>query len=118
VESRGIRRRLWTALGTFKPVHVSLEFGAGESAAAADVYATQPSALHERVHRRAADTEDLRGLRGREEEPIGGQDVRKRLRITHVDISRISRALLHEGCRTTVGERPAEHLQSIASDAH
>ena len=103
---------------SLEPAHVALELCLGDPAAAADVYGTQLPALHERVHRRATDAEDLRGLLGREEEPIGGHDVPKRLRITHVDLSRISRALLRDGCRTTVGERPSEHLQYLSSHTH
>ena len=98
-------------------MHVALDLCLAYSAAAADVYGTQLSALHERVHRRATNAEDLRDLFGREKEPIGGNDVPKRLRITHVDLSRISRALLREGCRTTVGEQPAEHLQCLTTQA-
>jgi hypothetical protein len=118
VDSRGVRRRLWTRRGSLEPAHVALDLGLGYPAAAADMYGTQLPALHERVHRRATDAEDLRGLFGGEEEPIGGHDVPKRLRITHVDLSQISRAMLRDGCRTTVGERPSEHLQYFPSRTH
>ena len=75
---------------SIEPADVAVELCLGDPAAAANVHGTQIPALHERVHRRAADAEDLRRLLGREEKPTGGHDVAERLRITHVDISRFS----------------------------
>jgi hypothetical protein len=118
VDSRGVRRRLWRRRGSLQLTHVALELCLGDAAAAADVDGTQIPALHEGVHSRATDAEDLRGLFGREEEPIGGRDVSERLRITHVDLSQISRALLRGGCRTTVGERSAADLQFLSSQTN
>jgi hypothetical protein len=89
---------MWTRRGSLKPADVAVEFGMGDAAAAADVYGTQLSALHERVHRRATDAEDLRRLLGREEKPAGGLDVPRRLRITHVGLSGIDRAFLRDAC--------------------
>ena len=74
---------------SLEPVHVALDLCLRYPAAAADVHGTQLPALHERVHRRAADAEDPRGLFGSQQKPIGGQDVAEGLRITHVGISRI-----------------------------
>ncbi len=113
VDSRGVRRRMWTRGESLEPAHVALYLRLGYPAAAADVYGTQIPALHERVHRRATDAENLSGLFGREEEPIRGHGVPKRLQITHVDISRISRAFVRDGCWPTMGERPSEHLQYL-----
>ena len=53
---------MWTGRGSLEPADEAVELGLRDSAAAADVYGTQIPALHERVHRRAADAEDLRGL--------------------------------------------------------
>src|SRR4051794_29194208 len=101
---------------SLEPAHVALNLCLGYPTAAADVHGTQLPALHECVDRRATDAEDVRGLLGGEEESIGGHDVPKRLRIIHIDISRISR-VLREDLRTTVGERPVEHLQCLTSQA-
>jgi hypothetical protein len=116
VDSRGVRRRLWTKWQSLEPVDEALDLCLGDPAAAPDVYGTQLPSLHERVDRRATNPEDLRGFLGSEEEPIGVHDVPKRLRITHVVLSRLSRAVLRDGCRATVGERPSEHLQYLISD--
>jgi hypothetical protein len=113
VDSRGVRRRLGTRWERLEPVHVALNLCLGYPTAAADVHGTQLPALHECVDRRATDAEDVRGLLGREEESIGGHDVPKRLRITHVGLSRIDRAFLRDGCPATVGQQPSEHLQSV-----
>jgi hypothetical protein len=102
---------MWTRRGSLKPADVAVEFGMGDAAAAADVYGTQLSALHERVHRRATDAEDLRRLLGREEKPAGGLDVPRRLRITHVGLSGIDRAFLRDACP----ERWGSGLQNISS---
>jgi hypothetical protein len=85
---------MWTRRGSLKLADVAVELCLRNPAAAADVHGMQIPTLHQRVHRRATDAEDLRRLLGREKEPIGGHDVPERLRITHVDLSRISRALL------------------------
>jgi hypothetical protein len=90
VDSRGVRRRMWTGRGGLEPADVAVELCLGDPAAAADVDGAQIPALHKRVHRGAADAEDLRRLLGREEKPTGGHDVSEWLRITHVEISRIS----------------------------
>jgi hypothetical protein len=111
VDSRGVRRGLWTRWESLEPAHVALDLFLGDPAAAADVHGTQLPALHERVHRRATDAEDLRGLFGSEEKASGSGDVPKRLRITHVDLSWISRALVRACCRTTSGSG----LQNISS---
>jgi hypothetical protein len=118
VDLSGVRRRMWTGRGSLKPADVAVELRLRDPAAAADVYGTQIPALHDRVHSRAADAEDLRRLLGREKEPTGSYDIPKRLRITHVDLSQISRAMLRDGCRATVGERPSEHLQYLRSRTH
>jgi hypothetical protein len=114
VDSRGVRRRKWTGRGSLKLADVAVELCLRDPAAAADVYGTQIPALHERVHRRATDAEDVRRVFGSEKKPSGGHDGPERLRITHVDISRIS-LVQRGGFRTTVGERPAVLLQSLAS---
>src|SRR4051794_19372632 len=114
VDSRGVRRRLWTGWESLEPAHVALDLRLGYPAAPADVYRAQLPALHERVNRRATDTQDLRCLFGREKQTVAGHDRPERLRINHVDLSRISR-VLRGGCRTTMGERPAEDLQSLSS---
>ena len=93
VDSRGVRRRLWTRRESLEPAHEALDLCHGYPAGAADVYGTQLPVPHECVHRCAADAEDLRGLFGSKEETVGGHDVSERLRITHVDPSRLSRAL-------------------------
>jgi hypothetical protein len=93
----GVRRGLWTRWESLEPAHVALDLCLGDPAAAADVHGMQLSALHERVHRGATDAEGLRSLFGSEEEPIRGHGVPKRLQITHVDLSRISRAFLRDG---------------------
>lgn len=105
---------MWTSRGSLEPADVAVELCLRNPAAAADVYGTQIPALHERVHRRTADAEDPRGLFGREEETVGGHEVQKRLRIIHIDLSRISR-VPSGGLSTTVRERPAEHLQCLIS---
>src|SRR3954454_9053171 len=94
--------------------NVALELRLGDPAAAADVHGPQIPALHERVNGRATDAKDVGGFFRGEEESIGGHDAPERSHITHVLISRISCAL-RGGLRTTVGERPAEHLQSVLS---
>ena len=104
---------MWKERLSLEPANVALELDPGYPAAATDVYGPQITTLHERVHRRATDPEDFRGLFGSEEEPIGGHDLPKRLLITHVGLSRISRAMLRDGCRPTMGERPSEHLQDL-----
>jgi hypothetical protein len=91
--------------------HIARDFRLRDPAATADVDGTQFSALHERVHRRATDAEDLRRLLGREEKRFGGHDVPKRLRTIHVDLPRISRALL---CSAAV-RRWGSGLQKISS---
>jgi hypothetical protein len=118
VDSRGVRRRMWTGRGSLKLADVAVELCPRDPTAAADVYGTQIAALHERVHRRAADPEDLRRLLGGEEEPTGGHDVAERLRITHVGLSRIDRAFLRDGCHATVGQRSSEHLQYVPRRTH
>jgi hypothetical protein len=82
---------MWTGRGSLKPADVAVELCPRDPTAATDVYGTQSPALHERVHRRAADPEDLRRLLGREEKPTGGHDVAERLRITHVNLPDQSR---------------------------
>ncbi len=78
---------MWTGRGRLKPADVAVKLCLRDPAAAADVYGTQVPALHERVHRRATDAQDVRRLLGRKEKPTGGQNVAERLRITHVEIS-------------------------------
>jgi hypothetical protein len=104
---------MWTGRGSLKPADVAVELCLRDPAAAADVYGTQIPALHERVHRRAADAEDLRRLLGREEKPTGGHDVAERLRITHAEISWISCCLwrlLYDGGGAACRMSPV-HLQ-------
>jgi hypothetical protein len=99
---------MWTEWGSLEPANVAVELCLGDPAAAADVHGAQLPALHERVHRRATDAEHLRRLLGREEKPTGGHDVAERLRITHVDLSR----LRHKCC----WQQPsANGLQNISS---
>jgi hypothetical protein len=85
---------MWRGRGSLKPADVAVELCLGDPAAAADMYGTQLPALHERVNSGATNAEDLRRLLGREKEPIGDHDGPERLRITHVDLFRISHALL------------------------
>src|SRR3954451_4917779 len=48
--------------GLFEPAHVALELGAGEPAAAADVYRVEVAGLDERIHGGASDAQQLGGL--------------------------------------------------------
>ncbi|SFL71697.1 hypothetical protein SAMN04488085_11626 [Geodermatophilus ruber] len=124
VDSRGVRRRLWTGRGSLKPADVAVELCLRDPATAADVYGTQIPALHQRVHRCAADPEDLRRFLWREEKPTGGHDVPKRLRITHVGLSRFGRGLLREaslrqwgsGLPPTSSSSPARRTWPCAGD--
>jgi hypothetical protein len=95
---------MWTGWGSLEPADVALNLCVGYPTAAADVHGTQLPALHECVDRRATDAEDVRRLLGREEKPTGGQDVRKRLRITHLDLSGSVARCRAEAVGTTVGE--------------
>jgi hypothetical protein len=66
----GCRRR-----GSIEVIDVALQFGPGQSAAASDVDCVQVAALHQRVHRGAADAEDFGGFLGGEQERLVGEDV-------------------------------------------
>jgi hypothetical protein len=67
--------------GRLQAVHVALELGSGEPAATADVDRSQLAGLHEGVHGGAAETEDSRGLLGRQQQGIACQNVPKPLRL-------------------------------------
>lgn len=84
VDSRGVRRGEWNGPSHLEAADVAFELGSGQAAAAADVDGSQLAGLHERVHGRPSDAEDVRSLLGRQQEGLGGQYVTERLRITHV----------------------------------
>jgi len=58
---RGTRRH---GTGSLQTADVAFELGPGKAAAAADVDRVQLAGLHQRVDRRAAQAQDLRGLFG------------------------------------------------------
>jgi hypothetical protein len=62
-------------------VHVPLELGAGEPAAATDVDRAKLAGLHECEDRRAAEAEDLRGFLWRQQQGVTGQLVATLLRV-------------------------------------
>jgi hypothetical protein len=61
------RSSLWW-LGSVQAVDIALKLSSGQATAAPDVDRAQVSGLHERVHGRAADTEEPGGLLGSEQQ--------------------------------------------------
>jgi hypothetical protein len=74
------RRRL---RGVLQHADVALEFGAGDPAAATDVYRAEVTGLDECIHGGASDAQLLGGLLWCQQQRVAGQHVSRSLWIRH-----------------------------------